>query len=275
MLEKQTNIELFTTSDLWTVVESSWPNVEIKNKKDFTANKITACVILCPLYDQGNINKAGLIKYPKTIMDSRVAMKLTAYITVINNLNKFLNSVNKNLKINFVVANKGILFQGTPSVEDFQTKEYHNKLYEQVLDQFCRNNDIEYTFSDFHDLQVEFPTFVNLSDPIPEKLTKTEDEVKKQEFLLIEYLNQFLILPEKIENNKHNRHVVKAVLHMNNMSFEGAFWLIGGYLAFDHKIHSLVDESGIYFVSERIDQLFGLAKLTPSLSKLTRVQIKA
>ena len=92
---------------------------------------------------------------------------------------------------------------------------------------------------------------------------------------MINILNSYLKLPHTIVDNKKNRKIIERILNMEGLGFNGAFWLIAGYLAFDYKISPLVGENGILLAAERFEPLFGIAKMTPSLSELTRINIKA
>jgi hypothetical protein len=87
--------------------------------------------------------------------------------------------------------------------------------------------------------------------------------------------NKYLDLPVTVIDNKKSRKVIDRVMTMNGINFSSAFWLIGGYLAFDHKMQNLIGRNGIYLASERFDPLFYISKLTPSLDELTRIQIRA
>ncbi|EKE05002.1 MAG: hypothetical protein ACD_19C00426G0024 [uncultured bacterium] len=62
---------------------------------------------------------------------------------------------------------------------------------------------------------------------------------------------------------------------MKGINYGSAFWLIAGYLAFDGIIANIINPNGLYIAAERFPGLFGIAKLTESLNKLTRVQLNA
>ncbi len=260
---------------IWSGVEKSWPETVVVNKKEILPGSvIDACFVLCPLYAPGSLEESKLISPPAKIDDSRVSNKIKAYLDVSTALNRLVKGSLSSLSLNVVFANKGVLFGGEPTKNDHDLLFYHENLYKDLFIMFGSEKGIAVSFSNYDDWNVNFPRFVNPKSDILE-LGLVPDDLKKEESKMIWQLNKYLNLPEPVEDSKKNRHVIERVLGMQGLGHRGALWLIAGYLAFDPNISKITKENGIYLVSERLEPLFGIAKLTKSLKDLTRIQIKA
>ena len=57
IIDPKKHSELF-----WSTVKSSWPETSVINEKDILGKDLNVCVVVCPLYAQGDLSTAGLIK---------------------------------------------------------------------------------------------------------------------------------------------------------------------------------------------------------------------
>ncbi len=262
--------EIAKTSSVWTRM-NQMAGIEVVNGSEGLPSTVVVGVIYCPLYAPGSLSESRLIKQPLGITDSRVANKVSTYLTTIKSLNESLKLEDKNLYLKAILSNKGVLFAHDDTSEVAHDLEYHKQILQETTQLFCLQEGIEYDFSDYQSLEVNFPVFVDPSASLP---VETPDRANPKS-AMIDCLNSYLDLPVPIENTKRNRNVIRGILGMDGISFESAFWLIAGYLAFDYKLADLLGENGVYLVAERFDPLFAISKLTQALDKKTRIQIKA
>lgn len=241
------------------------PGVEVKNGKEL-GKDIKALFTLCPLYEIGQLQDAGLVKFPGAIESSRVAGKWKGIQNVLERLSQYAITKGGSLDLSVVFANKGVLLNVQPRAEDEETLKYHELLYKNEVAIFCQKCGIDFTFLNYDDCNIVFPRFVDPNSPIPATGNS-----------MIDSLNQYmesLGLPNAITSkNKKTRRLLKDI--SESFGEKAAFWLVAGYLAFDHKIPEMIGENGIYISTERFDPLFRIAGLTKALEVLTRIEVKA
>lgn len=258
---------------LWDALHIAVPEALVLHKKEKVALGLNVCVVFCPLYAYGDLSDSKLIFPPVGIDGSRVSGKFKAYLPAIISMHKYLEKMGGGVNLTAVFANKGVLLADNPTPGHVDALEYHKSLYKDAMAKFCGDLGIHLSFYDYDDFDIDFPKFYNPRYvPLPDGIQWNSSI--KPESQMISALSQYFGFSQPIEDNKTNRKVVKNVLQLKDTTFEAAFWLIAGYLAFDPKIPKLVGEGGIYMVSERADSLFWISKLTPKLDSLTRVQIK-
>lgn len=56
---------------------------------------------------------------------------------------------------------------------------------------------------------------------------------------------------------------------------ETTFWMVAGYLAFDYQIPEILGQGGLYISAERFGPIFKIARLTPALNEMARIEVKA
>ena len=212
-----------------------------------------------------------------TIEQSRVANKWNALLKVTNMMQDFLAPFG-GIELTAVFANKGVLSGREVTGRDEKALLRHRELYKQTVQRFMVEKGIEGQFFSYDELGVSFPTFVNPLDDMP--IPKEPLEIRKgdQAKRMIWCLNEYLIqngVSTQIVGNRSNRKVIEKLLEMKGMRFNGVFWLVAGYLVFDHMIPKLIGDDGIYLSTERFEPLFCIARFTPSLKELTIVEIKA
>ena len=263
----------FNSYELWEKVKNISPEALILHEKELLSPNINVCMVFCPLYAHGELSDSKIIFPPEKILDSRVAGKFEAYIPAICSMQKYLKDYGGGVNLTAVFANKGVILSEQPQEKHKLALDYHKKLYSEVVNKLADTLNMTVNFSDYESLGVDFPQFYN-----PQKAFMPEnthfDPDARLESQMISALNQYFGDHVPIEDNKTNRKVIKSILQFKDTSFEAAFWLIAGYLAFDPKIPDLIGENGVYLVSERADSLFWISKLTPTLDKLTRIQLK-
>ena len=269
--EKQINYsEMF-----WSQIKNAWPETSVVNPKDINFSSQTeVCVVLCPLYLPGKLEESKLMPYPAIINGSRVANKMNAYLSVINLMNNCISEFGGKMNLNVVFANKGVLFSGKPGKDQLGYLKHHKDIYAQFFNDFGKMSGININFFDYDDFGVQFPIFVDPKASIPVEIADIEWSGPSESKMIFQ-LNKCLNLPIAIEDTKKSRHAVKRVLDMEGTTYESAFWIIAGYLAFDYKIADIIGQNGIYIAAERFEPLFGIARLTKSLRELTKVQLKA
>ncbi len=279
----------------WTAVETSWDKgISVVGKENDVKSDVHILCTFCPLYALGSLEDSRLLDNA-SIDTSRVASKWNALRAVLKGLNSHARSAGGSIEVTAVFANRGVLLGTDAQARDFDTLEIHGFVYEQALKTFSVDTGIECRFATFDDLDVPLPKFVNTHAAIPDRFTANsncEGLKKQKEALLIEALNnyaQIIGLADRVSivNNKHNRKRVTKIMNMwrgpsgelETGATELAFWLLAGYITFDHLIpdilHSSPDKTGIYLVTERFDPLFAIAEFTASLKPIPRVNIKA
>ena len=142
---------------------------------------------------------------------------------------------------------------------------YQDALEEEYLP---KGTSIEFTTASA--LGVEFPDLVNMNqlDTMFDHNLSPNDQAWK----MIDMFNS--TLGREIVNNKANRKRISRLIKMN-LSPEQAYWLVGGYLTFDHLIPGLAGENGIYITAERLNPLFSTIKLTPEAAEVPRIEVLA
>jgi hypothetical protein len=263
----------FNSHELWAKIRSISPEALIPHEKELASPKINVCMVFCPLYAHGELSDSKIIFPPDEILDSRVAGKFEAYMPVINSMQKYLKDFGGGIDLTAVFANKGVILSDEPQDKHKEALDYHAELYKNAMNELSKTLEIPVNFYDYESLGVNFPQFYNPQKAVMPENIYIEPEMRP-ESQMINALNQYFGDHSPIEDNKTNRKVVKSILQFKGTSFEAAFWLIAGYLAFDPKIPDLIGENGVYLVSERADSLFWISKLTSTLDKLTRVQVK-
>jgi len=276
-MERQKNTpEEISFEQLEKAVTASWPESQLiigEHKLDI--NPLSLAVIYCPLYSKGPLEESGLIKYPEKMEDSRVAGKNYAYSKVISAINNCVKSVGGSVVLNSVFATKGVLLGNQPTEADYEALVYHQKIYLDFNKRISQETGIEnHVLFKYDDFPVQFPRFVDPKLKLPREMIDTTPG-EKESSKMISLFNKHLGLPVPIVDNKKSRKVIERVMTMNGIDFSAAFWLIGGYLAFDHFIQTITGQNGLYLVCERFEPLFYTAKLTPGLDELTRIQVKA
>lgn len=279
----------------WNAVETSWNGgISVVGKEMDIKPNVHILLTFCPLYAPGSLEDSQLLS-DTSIDASRVANKWNALQAVITGLNTYVCSVGGSVEVTAVFANRGVLLGTGAQASDFDTLEIHGFVYKQALKTFSVDTGIECRFATFDDLDVPLPKFVNTHAAIPDRFTPNsnfEGLKKQKEALLIEVLNNYaqthgLADRVSIVNNKHNRKRVAKIMNMWRDesgelipgATELAFWLLVGYIAFDHLIPHILssnpDKTGIYLATERFDPLFAIAEFTESLKPIPRVNIKA
>jgi hypothetical protein len=274
----------FNADLFWNTVMISMPGISIANKEKLQGNTIKALFTLCPLYQQGTLEKSELLQKPNTLPDSRVAGKWDALQKVISHMQTSLNGANKTLDVTIVFANKGVLLNHVPTQADEEALRYHEQLYKQAVLAFCKEKGIQARFLtyDSKEIDVRFPKFINPNDEIPGISRLTDDsrrDVIDAEnpndmiLLLNQYMTSFGLKNAISEVRTKTRQTIKDLIKA--FGTKTTFWLVAGYLAFDGKIPELIGENGIYMATERFAPLFKIARLTPPLYSMTRVEIPA
>lgn len=275
--ERKNNTEGFDKEVFLETVGSAWPeSVVVDRGHELLPDKLNVCVIFCPLYSPGPLSESKLIRPPMKIIDSRVSQKAEAYASVLKVASDYLGPFGGSLSVKAVFANRGVLFGGEPTGEEKQYLNYHGELYKSMMQEFSQMTGSELEFYDYDDLGVKFERLIDPNKPIPEDAKNGVKEEIREESKVIVYLNNYLgpNLPFEIIDNKKTRKVIKSIMSIG-IDIDQAFWLIAGYMAFDHKIPQLVGKNGIYLVSERFGPLFRISKFTPELDNVTRIQLKA
>lgn len=256
--------------------EAAWPEgAKMINGDKLRGGEITTLVVLCPLYGQGSLEESVLIVAPSGVGDSRVVNKLRGYMKVLAGMNEYVQATGGKINLKVVVANKGVLMGQAPTETDVAALEYHRELYEVVWGEFAREQGMGLVVADYDDLGVEFPRFVEMGAGLPEGVEEPTGSAKEQAGVMIEQFNALLELPEEIVNNKKNRNRVARILEMEGLGYAGAWWMVAGYLVFDHRIAELVGDNGVYLMAERFEPLLSVARMTPSVDGLCRLEIKA
>lgn len=262
----------FETAEMWRRVERSWEGtVVVNHDKTLSPNDLNIIVVLCPLYKPGTLRSAGLIEYPAVIDDSRVAGKVKGYLAVVEAIAKYVNEYGGKANLKAVLANKGVLLGGRPVTEADQVAlSYHAQLYRETLGNFCDKHNMNFVWSDYEEMGVSGDTFTDPEAALP---TNSFTNYDPNPVELIQLLNSTMNLPSEVPSNKVTRKRAKEVMKV--MGAAAAYWLISGYLTFDHRIPSLVGDNGVYLSAERMASLWGTADMTESLKLIPRVQIPA
>ncbi|MFH1792575.1 MAG: hypothetical protein ABH819_02910 [Patescibacteria group bacterium] len=254
------------TQKIWDAVNLVWPNSLIKNPRDKIIKNPKVCIVYCPLYAKSELDNSKLIEPFQPLEESRVYNKLLVYKSVIEAVESSIKKEGGSMNLLAIFANKGVLLG-----ENQNVKKADNILlaHGELLKRYTKIINVNSVFIDYEQLQVKFPKFVNFKDSLPVTI-KSEEDVKLTS-KLIQMFNSEICINEKIIDNKKNRKLLNNFIKMYGL--EGTYWLIGGYLAFDYMIHDLVGDDGIYIAAERMGILFGISRLTPSLEKVTRIQL--
>ena len=207
----------------------------------------------------------------EVIQQSRVANKWQQTISVLGTVKNCLDDLGIGLQAEVIFANKGVLLNRDFNMTDMQILEQHNQLYENAVSQQLESMGIDHNYYDYDDFDVHFPSFVNLKNPVFDAIGGNLSLIE----MLNNYFQQFEGERPPIINNRDNRHCINGLSEMQGMNKQAIFWLLAGYLAFDHKIAPHIGEKGIYMVAERFEPLFRITKLTPSLKALPKIKINA
>lgn len=273
----------FNAEVFWNNVALSVPGISIANKENLQGNNIQVLFTFCPLYQQGALQNSELLASPSGITESRVAGKWDALQKVVSTMQTAIGNTGV-LEVTVVFANRGVLLNHMPTEADEEALTYHEELYRQAVTQFFSGKGVAAKFLTYNstETRVHFPKFVNPNDDIP-NLSRFEDTARRNILdaddpnTMIELLNHYMKgfgLESAIPVvNKKVRQTLKDLIKA--FGSKTAFWLVAGYLAFDGKISELVGENGVYMATERFAPLFKIARLTPSLYNMTRVEIPA
>lgn len=269
--------DLNNPATVWDSILVASPEAKFRNIKEFPGN-IKIFFALCPLYEKGPLEDSGLIKPPGTIGDSRVSGKWNEICRVLEAINLFQTKKGQRIELTAVFANRGVLLNHEPSQEDEGLLDFHQALYSEELASLCNESGLSYQLLNYDDFGVNLPKFIKPNSQIPSAGIDPSGEVDlASSGVFIGLLNSYLEekgIPNRITNpNKKTRKIIKDLSSV--WGVEMSFWLIAGYMAFDHNIPRLIDENGIYLSTERFDPLFRIANLTDGLSGLPRVEIKA
>lgn len=261
------------TQGLSSVVKKTWPESATVNFDVLEGAVINTLITFCPLYKPGALKESQLTMPPVSIEESRVANKWAAVKKVLAAIQGYLTSVAGELNLHAVFANKAVLLAQEPTDGDYQVLGEHSAVYKSVLNQFCYEQGINCSYNTYTDLAVPGSDFVN---PIAKVPGATNGLIWRQ---LIGYFNTFLEsegIPSRVVDNKKNRRLVEKLHSLGGKTTsEEVYWLVTGYLAFDHIIPKLVGANGLYIATERFEPLFGISNMTPSLKAMPRIHLKA
>lgn len=277
-IENPRQIDGYNQQTLLNRAKEAWPNTVVVDRgNNLTPHDLNVCVALCPLYAPGSLNESKLISPPMQIGDSRVAQKMDAYLSTFDAINGYLSKVGGSMSLTVVFANKAVLFEGKPDQEEVRNLDHHKGLYKSAMEEFSTRTGVKMDFYDYDDLGVEVSRFVDPNNPVPDFAKQGVEEGMGSESKVIAYLGNYLegVIPFELTDNKKTRKVIKNLKKAGRLEDNNVFWLIAGYLAFDHRIPGLVGKNAIYVVSERFDPLFRVSKFTPELDSVTRIELKA
>jgi|SRR3989344_157620 len=276
MIERLTH-EDFDSKSLGLVIQKSWPESIMVNSHALEGPNVKALLTFCPLYKPGALKDSTLMTPPTLIEGSRVANKWLALQAVLTTMQGYLKSVGGGLDVQAVFADKAVLLAHDPTDLDHLALRHHSNIYREVMNQYCNEQDIHYTYATYTDLHVPGPVFVNPKAPI-HRLASDEDTMSLESRLIAD-LNTFLRkeeIPSQVIDNRKIRKLMQKLHSLGGgTSSEEVYWLVTGYLAFDHIISNLVSPNGLYIATERFEPLFGISNMTPSLHAMPRIHIKA
>jgi hypothetical protein len=259
--------------ELINVVQAAWPETTAENLDKTASKDIRLLFTLCPLYLPGSLSESGLMMSSASIECSRVARKWKALTEVITGLDNYFKAIEGSLSLSAVFASKGVLLAAQPNIDHEVAIMNHNDIYQEALDKFCQGKKIALDFTNYHQLGVKFPDFVNPNSRIP-VYTGTGDSKN----MLVNAINAHLQaeqIPSQLFDNKANRRLVDKIAGIEGVGSSGAFWLITGYMAFDYMIPTLASENGLYLATERFEPLFGISHFTEGLKVMPKLKIKA
>lgn len=263
-------IKEFNSKGLETAIRKAWWESSGVNLDQLQHPLVNALITLCPLYQPGSLSSSKILHPPTSIEQSRVANKWPALKTVLGAMSDYLTTADGQLSLVAVFAGRGVLLSQTPTEGDSVALEAHVDIYKQAVSEFCNQNQIDLTFTTQDELGVRFPQFVNPRGRIPDDCPDAN---------LIDLMNKYLQAEgnkTEVVNNRKNRVLLEKLHDLGGKtSRENVFWLVTGYLAFDHLIPNLVGSNGVYLATERFEPLFGISNMTPKLKELPRVHIKA
>lgn len=260
-----------STTETWsTLITSRFPGAVVHNNTEIQGqDPLQLLFTLCLLYADGTLQESKLLQNPEDISDSRVAGKWLAIKEFMLFLQDTLGTESEGVVAQVVFANTGVLLETIPTEVDYLALQQHEVLYQQAVCEFMNYLGIPYSFSTFTQLGISFPQFVHPEQELSFSYTTIEEYIQG----INRYLQE-LNSPNQISNiNKKKRSVVKELIH--KLGERTAFWIITGYLVFDHLIVDLIGKDGMYLSTERMDSLFRIAYLTESLKEPLRVEIKA
>ncbi|HET9946455.1 MAG TPA: hypothetical protein VFQ63_00115 [Patescibacteria group bacterium] len=269
---------------LWSAIKKVHPQSEVVHPEKLGQGPVVnALFTFCPLYAQGSLQESGLIYEPAPIEDSRVAGKWEAVKNVVVALSDELKHQGKSLSLTVVLADKGVLLNHEPTAEDQAALTYHAGLYKEALEEVCEENGIDLQFLRFQDegVDVHFPSFVNPSAPIP-NVARPEGFDRRGVADVEDPATMLALIKDYMESlgvdslpviNKKMRATIKDLI--SAFGPQTTFWMVAGYLAFDYKIPELLGEGGLYISAERFPPIFRIARLTPDLNDMARVEVKA
>lgn len=267
--------ESFSPSGLQQAISRAWPESAMSNLEQLTSPDLNAVITLCPLYGQGTLDESRVQRVGETsLAASRVANKWHAVQQVVAGVRTYVKGVGGSVNLTAVFANRGILLKGEPTEDDYAAIEDHDIVYKEVLEEFCAAQGMALTYHTYDDLGVTFPRFVNPETQPPVEGTMAAASNSRTIAQLNALAERFGV-PTQVIDNKKNRKIIDKVSHMDGISSNGVFWLVAGYLAFDHMLPELVGENGFYLATERFEPLFGITNMTPGLTTLPKVKLKA
>lgn len=270
--------EQFNPRALWGETEAAWPETKVINPKQDFPREIKAVFALCPLYAAGSLSESDLLLGPCSIAESRVGQKWEALKTTIGAMDGYLDRVGGNLEATVIFANKGVLLNHQSGQREVSALSGHEEVYRAAVGEFFAGLNVDHEFYNYDDLGVRFDRFVDPKKEIPISPTEAPKGVMESRagsrmiWLLNHYLNTQAI-PGEVVDNKKNRKPVEQLI--KSFGFTPTFWIVAGYLAFDHLLPDLLGDNGIYLSAERFGQLFKIARFTEGLKTKPRVEITA
>lgn len=267
---EQKNVsEQFSSAGLERAIKNVWQESTMVNFSKLQNSTLKVLFTLCPLYQQGPLDQSKIMLPPASISQSRVSRKWDALQAVIGAIHSYLSSVGGKMEVSAVFANKGVLLGYASTKEDEEALIYHGTLYKEAVDSYFSQKGIDYSYLTYEDLDVNFPTFVNPSATIPSSEPSLNTQIN-------EYLRDREISTTQVTSNKSGRRLIEKLHNLGGrMSTEAVFWLVTGYLAFDHMIPQIAGNNGLYLATERFEPLFSISNFTPALKEMPRINIKA
>lgn len=267
---EQKNVsEQFSPTGLERAIKNVWQESTMVNFSKLQNSTLKVLLTFCPLYQQGSLEQSRIMLPPASISQSRVGRKWDALQVVIGAMHSYLSSVGGKMEVSAVFANKGVLLGHAPTKKDEEALIHHSVLYKEAVDSYFNQKGIDYSYLTYEDLDANFPTFVNPSAAIPSSGPNLIAQIN-------EYLQDQGISTTQVTSNKSGRRLIEKLHNLGGrMSAEAVFWLIMGYLAFDHMIPQIVGKNGLYLATERFEPLFGISNFTPALKEMPRINIKA
>lgn len=287
--------------------EANRGTAEIKYHNGLSVpSRLKLLVVLCPIYDAAakDLGDSSLVRDPSAakLKASRVGGKMDVYEGVVRKLDAFLRYTNRELSLELLFADKGILLSDpvfcscSPESRTHDAHRLfhggdmgdvitaHARVYEEIAKERFRDRGISTRFRSFSQLDGRpvslMPTVIDTSDLMPDGIMpgssnfppKNVGEMRRS---IVQHMAHFGV-PTPLGDKGEVNNILGTLMKMEGLHVATNISLISTYIAATQSFMDpdLCGPDGMYLNAERFRPLLRIPDMVPALKRLQRIDVQ-